>query len=154
MKTVINKFIIKKKGRESARSALFSAFLLLFVSILIFTFTPVKADSFDVKPPCCGTSEFGGSDSLTPSGVSLSESCPCCGGICRCNFNAGIPFNDTELNTSPRSSYHGDEPGAVSQCEYLTIEYNSSAEWKASLLIDYGESVPLYLLKSSLLFYH
>jgi hypothetical protein len=154
MKTVINKFITKKKGRGSARSSLFSAFLLLFVSILIFTITPVKADSFDVKPSCCSSSTEVSSDAVFSGKAILSESCPCCGGICRCNFNAGIPFNDTELNTSPRSSYHGDETYAVSESEYSDIEYNASVEWRAALLIDYGESAPLYLLKSSLLFYH
>lgn len=154
MKTVINKYIIKRAGRRSARSSLLRAFLLSFVSILIFSFTPVKADSFEAKPLCCSSYPEVRSDAGFSGKAALSESCPCCGGICRCNFNAGIPFNDTELNTSTRSVYHGDETYAVSEREYSDIEYNASAEWRASLLIDYGESVPLYLLKSSLLFYH
>ncbi|PKL16313.1 MAG: hypothetical protein CVV49_16835 [Spirochaetae bacterium HGW-Spirochaetae-5] len=154
MKSIVKKYKFKRAGRESACSLSFSALLLFFTGIMIFTFTPVKADSFDVKPPCCGTSEFRGSYSLTPVGVSLSESCPCCGGICRCNFSEGIPVNDTVLNISPRSSYYGDQLYAVSHHEYSVIEYNTSAEWRASLLMDYGEPVPLYLLNSSLLFYH
>ena len=154
MKSIVKKYKFKGAGRGSACSLSFSALLLLFTGILIFTFTPVKADSFDVKPACCGTSEVGGSYSLTPVGVSLSESCPCCGGICRCNFSEGIPVNDTVMNISPGLSYHPDESHSVSHHQYSAIEYNTSAAWRAALLIDYGESAPLYLLKSSLLFYH
>lgn len=153
MKNNMNKYINTSGGRKNLMMKLNCGFVLSLILMLIFSFTHVKAAVYESKISCCGKAveSVRAASSESPE---LTESCPCCGGICRCNFSDGIPVNNTDMDISPRSSYNpGDTPVVLNQ-NYFQLEHVISLVWSSFNPEDYGESVPLYILKSSLLFYH
>jgi hypothetical protein len=137
-------------NKRKKRHGLIIIIGLLFISTLALSYIPFKFIPSSSGKSCCNT--FSDSDEYRISKITISKSCSCCVGECRCAYKEK-PFPDLPFNGISKVQIIPDlSPPGENSCP----GYNFSALIFNQVFPDinttgYGGKVPIYLLKSSML---